>query len=514
MKSIPQIREINGIPTLYVHEKPFIALAGQTHNSAGASAEHMKKHVWNNIRGLNVNTIITPVYWELIEQVEGVYDFSLVDDIIKQAREANNYLIFLWFGLWKNGGSIYIPAWMKGNKKYFLVEKRTGGYINTISPLCEEAVEKDMLAFSALMRHIREVDNLENTVIMMQVENEIGLLGTDLDCSPAAKKAYKDAIPQVLGDEYNVKGTWEEAFGKDAGEYFMAYYFALAVEKIASAGIKEYPLPCFVNVWLKQFPWYPGSYPSGGAVVEVQRIWKVVAPSIFTYAPDIHLAYVADVLDQYAATGNALIVPETRNNAQSASYALYALGHHSAVCYAPFAIEDLRASADAEGGISAEMLKELNIDEAAFKNGDRGKCISEVYKVIDELTSLLIKYRGTGHIKGFARHNEQERGALLSFEDYDAIITYKTSGEEDPISAGVIIELEKNKFIVAALMCHIHFREKPYDDNTAALVSKSEGCFEKGEFKPLRVHNGDERPLHFYDTIKCYEVEEFKYGNN
>ena len=65
------------------------------------------------------------------------------------------------------------------------------------------------------------------------------------------------------------KADWTVVFGEDAGEIFSAWFFASALERIASVGKKEYPLPCYANVWLKQFPWYAGSYPSGS------RRWRI-----------------------------------------------------------------------------------------------------------------------------------------------------------------------------------------------------------------------------------------------
>lgn len=87
----------------------------------------------------------------------------------------------------------------------------------------------------------------------------------------------------------------------------MAYSFAKAVEQITAAGRKEYPLPCYTNAWLKQYPWYAGSYPSGGPVVEMQKIWRAAAPSLFTFAPDIYVPYVADTMDAYSSKGNPLL---------------------------------------------------------------------------------------------------------------------------------------------------------------------------------------------------------------
>ena len=174
MHTIPHIKELNGYPTLFVKDEPFFCLAGEIHNSSSSNLDYMANHVWPAIRGLHMNSIIAPLFWETIEPTEGVYDFTLLDGMIDQARAEGMHLILLWFGLWKNSESMYVPGWMKQDTNtYYRVENVQGQKINTISPLCTAAIEKDAKAFRAIMAHIKEVDEAESTVIVMQVENEI-----------------------------------------------------------------------------------------------------------------------------------------------------------------------------------------------------------------------------------------------------------------------------------------------------------------------------------------------------
>ena len=50
-------------------------------------------------------------------------------------------MILLWFGLWKNSESMYVPGWMKQDSaNYFRVQKVTGEKIDTVSPFCECAI--------------------------------------------------------------------------------------------------------------------------------------------------------------------------------------------------------------------------------------------------------------------------------------------------------------------------------------------------------------------------------------
>lgn len=275
---IPEIRNERGIPTLYVNEKPFFIRGGEIHNSSASSLEYMAGKVWPALRDLHMNTVIAPVYWETVEPEEGNYDWKLVDGLIDQAKNEGMHLVFLWFGLWKNAESMYIPGWMKKNTDlYFRAVKRNGEPLETISPFCEAAVEKDAEAFAKLMAHIREVDEKDSTVIMMQVENEIGLLGTERDYGEKADAVFETEVPAEIAELYGKEGCWRDVFAEDAEEAMMAYAFARAVEKITKAGRNEYPLPCYANAWLKQYPWYAGSYPSGEPIKGVHKIWKKAA---------------------------------------------------------------------------------------------------------------------------------------------------------------------------------------------------------------------------------------------
>ena len=143
---------------------------------------------------------------------------------------------------------MYVPGWMKRDPEtYFRAEKVNTERMTTISPLCKAAVERDRLAFTALMRRIRELDETENTVIVMQVENEIGLLGTDRDYSAAANEAFFAPIPEKLAAVLGQTGSWEQVSGENAGECFMAWHFASAVETIAASGKAACDLPCYAN---------------------------------------------------------------------------------------------------------------------------------------------------------------------------------------------------------------------------------------------------------------------------
>ena len=235
---IPRIQyEENGNAALYVDGREFFILGGEVHNSVPSDLDYMDRFVWNQLKELPLNTLLVPVHWEEVEREKGSFDFSTVQKVIDRARKAGIRLVFLWFGLWKNGASNYVPAWMKrDSSRYFRARHRGGMASETVSPFCEEAVKADAAAFAEFMRFLREYDGQEHTVIMIQVENEVGFLGSERDFGEAAQAKYREQIPEAVGRLYQVEGTWEQAFDYEAPEYFMSWYVAGAMEEIAGAG--------------------------------------------------------------------------------------------------------------------------------------------------------------------------------------------------------------------------------------------------------------------------------------
>lgn len=512
--SIPQIkRDAKGIPTLYVHDEPFFLRGGEIHNSSASDLEFLEYKLWPALRGLNLNAVIVPICWEQLEPQEGKYDFTLLESLIASARWEGLKLCFLWFGLWKNAESMYVPAWMKRDTAtYFRTEKVTGEKMNTISPLCAAAVEKDRKAFTALMRRIRELDEDENTVLIMQVENEIGLLGSDRDYSAAANEAFFAPIPEKLSQTVGKSGTWEEVFGDDAAESFMAWHFASAVETIAASGKKVYDLPCYANAWLRQSPWFPGSYPSGGPVRQMHPIWKTAAPSLFALGPDIYVPYCADVMDEYAGEDNPLFIPEIRKDAVASSYALYAFGAKNAICFSPFGIEDLALDPSQLDKPPMELMIALNIDPSAFDITGSKACLSATYDLLAQLEPLYLKYRGTKHLKACVRHGEVDYSAFLRFEDYDLSVKYGPRMSGKPLGCMYVIELAADKFLLVGLNCTPEFRVKPGVAKKADILCMQEGRIENGEWVGGRILNGDEKMnLRFGDMPSALLVEMYQY---
>ncbi|KAH6717983.1 glycoside hydrolase superfamily [Leptodontidium sp. 2 PMI_412] len=382
-KSIPHLEKIEKSQQLIVNGKPFLMLGAELQNSSMTSAAYMNT-VWKKLVGMNINTVLGCVTWEDIEPVEGKFDFSELDGVIEGARANNLHLVLLWFGSFKNGLSTYCPSWVKTNIKRFPRAhlRKAGGVLETadvVSIFHKEVRDADARAFTNLMRHVKKVDEAHSTVVMVQVENEIGLLGDSRDGSSTADKLFAGPVPAALIEHLSSKwdtlhadlkanlqvfkglgktsGTWEEVFGasKKTDELFMAYHYAVYVDKVAAAGKKEYPLPLYTNVWQNYvgsdgengFPVIvggggdPGDYPSGGGVTNVLDIWNAFAPNLDFIAPDIYLNDYSSSCAKYRHLDQPLFIPEQRRDEYGARRIWKAFGSYQAICASPFGIDTL-----------------------------------------------------------------------------------------------------------------------------------------------------------------------------
>lgn len=489
---LPEMRTSEtGNKYLCVEGEPFPMLAGELHNSATSDLMHMQKQVWPFLRGMGLNTVLAAVSWESIEAQEGAFDFSLVEGLLQQARAEGLRLVLLWFGLWKNGESYYVPEWMKVDRSRFFRAVLPGGQETaTISPFCSEAVAHDRRAFEQLMEYLRERDPL-HTVLMIQVENELGLMGAERDHSRAALEAWSKPVPQELQTLMNMSGCWSDH--PELGEVFMAWHYAKAVEEIASAGKAILPLPMYANAWLAQHPDRPGIYPSGGPVAKLIPLWQIAAPSLDMLSPDIYVKDFKTECVRYAAHGNALFIPEAARNAGCVARVLYAFGEHHALGFSPFGIEDLQQPPLDQ--LSEEALKVLNITASAFESEKTVQGLTEAYRHLAGIYPRLISENSRGFLQG----TPYESGCMLSFEAYDVQIDYL---EGDYGSGGILVPEEDGFWLIG---CNVRFTVLPKlgSGSTVEILRYEEGCFEKGVWKRGRIMNGDERYVLMLGNMPC-----------
>ena len=377
-------------PRLLSDGRGFLILGGELGNSAATSCSDIR-HNLQKVASMNLNTVLVPAYWDLIEPEEGNFDFSLTDCAIDAASDNGLGVVFLWFGAWKNSMSCYAPSWVKRDVARFpRARTKVGNPLEILSAFSPDVLEADSKAFTDWLHHVEDYDR-NGVVRMVQIENEIGMLEDARDFSELAEKAYASGVPEELtaflarnagslhpelkrrwDDNGNLRsGSWREVFGDDifSDEYFMAWNYARYVEHLAGEGRKISGVPFYLNAALNSRGRLPGEYPSAGPLAHLKDIWHAGAPSVDFLSPDIYDSGFEGWTAGYALPDNILFIPEVRRDDSNAAQAFYVFGHHRALGFSPFSIENgdehyVATLAPAYGilGQLSPLLTSLNAD--------------------------------------------------------------------------------------------------------------------------------------------------------
>ncbi|WP_298090166.1 DUF5597 domain-containing protein [uncultured Sphingomonas sp.] len=496
----PRLVKKGDATQLVVNGKPMLMIAGELSNSAASSADYMAPH-WARLRAMHLNTVLAPVSWELIEPVEGRYDWSSVDSMLKAARANDLKLVILWFGAWKNSMSTYVPSWVKRDQARFpRAELPNGQGVEILSTFGADTLRADQRALAALMAHLKAVDDRDNTVVMLQVENEIGMLPVARDYSAPANAAFGQPVPTDLVNylvahrdtlvpemkamwvERGAKtaGSWEELFGPGdaAAEVFAAWHYARFADGLAAAGKAAYPMPMYVNVALNRPGRIPGEYPSGGPLPHLIDVWKAGAPSLDFLAPDIYFPNFTQIVDRYKRPDNPLFIPEAHNadNPIVPANAFYAIGEHDALGFGPFSID--------------------SIDEAPGP-------LKDAYAVLDQLRPMILDAQGTARMAGFKPRQRYDETVdyepqVRDIGGYRFTIAYAdiqrpTMTPETAGYGGLIIQTGADDYLIAGQGITVTF--KPIGDGPAlaGIDRAQEGMFDAaGNWAPGRLLNGDQ----------------------
>jgi hypothetical protein len=515
--NLPVIRDRQ----MLVDGKPYLAIGGELHNSSASSAEYMQP-IWDKLQKMHVRTVVSTVSWEDFEPVEGKFDYAAVDAQITQARRHDMRLVLIWFGAFKNASSTYAPTWVRGDAARF-PRAVTQGQMKeaftyagampkpVLSVFSPRLMEADRTAFVALMKHLAAVDT-DHRVIMVQVNNETGLLRDSRDRSTLAQAAWQQAVPPTLlrylashrsmlkpeldavwaRQNRRTAGTWAEVFGTDwqADEIFMAWHFATYMQSLAAAGKQALALPMYVNGWLGPQDGQPtaGLYPSGGPARRVLDVWKAAAPSLDMLSPDIYVPDAKPVLAAYDHAGNPLFVPEAQFKTGDL---FWALGEHGALGYSVFGIEDGRVDGQ----------------------------LAQAYAMLDPMTAIITRAQAEHRIAGILLDDGKPAeiklgGYTITVQETQSLLKKmlldvglqappppppmpsETEGPSsrpipgDARAFGLIIAEGNDSFLLLGKGFTADFSK---GSRVSEVDRVEEGQFGRGGWTPGRVINGDER---------------------
>ena len=506
-QSPAMLKKINGTTRLVQDGQPMVLLGGELHNSTSSTPSSFKKAL-ETVRAMGLNALIGSVSWEQVEPQEGKYDFNVLDSMIYMADEARMPLVLIWFASYKNGESSYAPLWVKKDtKRFFRTRDSLNHNTTTLSPLCRETIAADSRAYCQLLKHLKKKDR-NRRVCMIQVENEMGAF-VDVDHCKEAREAFNGPVPKGLTDYLQKhgktmdgtlarqwkrhgskrKGSWEELFGEGdlTRQFFMAAAFAQFAEQVTRAGKEVYPIPAYVNCWIADEDAKPGSYPNGGPRPVVLDIYKALAPSVDLLAPDIYRPTLYSIVEAYHRPDNALFIPELKLEAGNA---YYTLAEHDAICFSPFGIED----------------------------AEKDRVFCEEYRVLGGLLPLISAYQGTGRMHGFVRQEGIDGPGdtvRLDFSPYEMEVRYLRDARR---AHGLAVKIADDEFVVAGAGCEVVFHSKHQGQICKIGWAEEVEPAGNGEWRTLRVLNGDETGHHNWlplaqgrKTSRIYRIRLYTY---
>ena len=501
-QDLPRFDRAPGSTQLIVGGKPFLILGGELGNSAAGTAAQADE-ILPRVAHSHANTALIPVSWELIEPAEGKFDFTILDHWIEQARAQKMHLVLLWFGSWKNAFSSYAPDWVKRDTRRFARALAPDGHpLEILSAFSSANLEADARAFRALMRHVKEFDSHDQTVLMVQVENESGVLGSARDHSAEADRLFAAAVPDTtaqylrthpeqlspeLARSWNANGrTWREVFGENAPEAFTAWSYARYIDQVTAAGKAEYALPMYVNAQLPAPAERAGEYPSGGPYPAVLAIYRATTRSIDFYSPDIYWPNFEYWVQRYAEHANPLFIPEARLEAAPFN-AFYAYGAAGAFGFSPFALESLP-----DAGAAAASPR---------GSGEAPNPMAQTYGVLEQLADLLPAAQREGHTRGIVLHATSPRPTqTVALGGYLFTATLARSWPARNLlqddGALLILSTGPDEFLIAgtamSVTVSVDVDAAAGTGRIAGLASVEEGTRKNGEWSTTRRLNGDQ----------------------
>ena len=496
-RGVPRLEPRGKRTVLIVDESPFTMLGAQANNSSNYPAA--LPAVWPTLDRTHANTLEISVAWEQIEPVEGQFDFAWLETLVGQARAHDKRLVLLWFATWKNTSPGYAPAWVKlDNRRFPRMKTKDGADHYALSPMHAATLDADKRAFTRLMGWLRDHDP-QNTVIMVQVENEPGSYRNPRDFGPAAQAEFAKGVPPELAHALSKQsGSWATLFGKQADRAFQTWHMARFIGAVAAAGKAVKPLPMYANAALADplTEVDPGGVASGGPQHDMIAIWKAAAPAIDFVAPDIYdrdSGKVVAWLDAYARADNALMVPEIGNGREYARFFWPALGR-GAIGFAPFGMD---TTDYANYPLGAKVMDEATLDAFAAKYA----AFSDVRSVWPGLAASRPTW-GTakgddcssqstvmGGWKLTASYGEWQFG----FKEWEWLKSEPPSWANEPVGGAVALQLADDKFLVSGDHVRLSFAPAHASDTTALMVRVEEGRFDAdGQWQMARVWNGDQ----------------------
>jgi hypothetical protein len=426
-------------------------------------------HAYDNLypaaRSLGLNALKVPVKWSVVEPEKGRFDFSYVDHAKELAERHGLKLVLGWFGHYASGdgtiyrnlsGEVFAPMDIVEDDRTYprAVDGDGVAHHNAISYDDDAVIDREERAFRAFMEHLRETDARTRTVLMVQVENEIAVFGSDR----RNRKLWRDHSP--------ASNRLFAAHGFEDDLRYSAWSLSSRwIRRLTDTGAEVYPLPFFLNyVGGTIVDWMVGGAPGEDVATYLENCPHVSFIGLNLYAD--RMSTVNDLrsaLERYAVGRNQPSITETNSDGGPVAprLAFVAVGEFGAPIFAPWAL-NVSYPTRFEPYVTAD---------GTLANG--APALRDSYTALGKALSPVSYYAGTLKQKVFMAQQPGRPFSTLSDLDGARI---QVSGSGD--GQAIVIHPAPGEFIVVGFRCRVSIWDDDYVWPDLRRVRVEAGRFE------------------------------------
>jgi len=462
--------QVGDRPVLYVEGSPFTILSveipwmrliyGKYNETLGAY-----DYLYPAAKEMGLNALKVPIKWSMVEPHPGSFDFSYFDHVKATAEENGLKLVIGWFGHYASGdgniyrnlsGEVFAPMDIILDEETYprAVDGDGISHHNSISYDYDAVVEREISAFRALMEHIRKVDSEDRTVLMVQVENEIAVFGSDRDNrlmwrdhSPASNKLYS-----------------EQGYSDDL-RYSADRFSSNWIRRVTQAGGEVYPLPFFLNfVGGKRVDWMVGGAPGEDVATYLRYCPFISFVGLNLYlSPDSSANDLRQALRAYSVDRNMPSITETNSGPgpMAPRLAFVSIGEFGSPIFAPWALNISYPTP-----FRPYVLEDGTLANGAFD-------LRDTYLALSQAMPVVSLFGGTENLKVFMAQFPGDRFSQ----------TRDLSGSKITVSGqgngqAMVIKTAENEFFALGFKCSVTLADSGFVWPGLQKVTVEKGAFE------------------------------------
>lgn len=503
---MPHFEKANERQVLYVDGSPFTALAVEIPwwnliYPRYKETENAYDDLYPAAAKLGLNALKVPVKWSMVEPEKGIYDFSYIDHAKRLAERNHLKLILNWFGHYASGdgtiygnltSELYAPMYIVADEKTYPRAVDADGipHHNAISYDNEAVIERELVAFRAFMQHISQVDSEAHTILMIQVENEIAVFGSDRHNS----KLWRDHS-SASNQRFTANGFSDDL---KYSAWDLSYNW---IRRLTEAGASVYPLPFFHNyVGGKIADWMVGGAPGEDVSTYLKNCPNISFIGVNSYLcaewrGDSHCAKesqasrdeLREPLQRYKVGRNVPAVTEINSGSTplTSRLAYTAVGEFGAPLFAPWALT-----------VSfPEAYEPYVLNDGELANG--ASALRETYVSLSKALPQISYYAATDMLKVFM---SERPGQPFSQTESIHGLEVTVSGDRD--GKAIVIHVSGNECLVVGYRSSLSLKGPAFEWPELRQVRVERVAWADG-----RWHRDGEAEYGFNQAKKTLDVQ-------